>query len=71
MYIDYRSSAKKQILFDGELTFGGENRTNQRSSKNSQPPKKMNKISSVEDCNSIVIQESPATLFVANDAQDR
>jgi hypothetical protein len=71
MYQDYRYSAKKQVLFDGELTFGGEGRSNQRSSKHSVPPKKMNKVNSVQECNSIIIQESPASFFVANDASAR
>lgn len=35
-YVDHRDSSKKQILFDGELTFGGESSVNQRSQKNSQ-----------------------------------
>lgn len=31
----------------------------------------MNKVSSVQECNSIIIQESPASFFVANDASAR
>jgi len=53
------------------LTFGGESKPNQRSAKSSAPPKKMNKVNSAQECNSIIIQESPASFFAQNDASAR